>query len=169
MELNKTPRYDDSDNPTGCCPRFEPEPWDDQELHFKNKLFVRATTRSLLHIPINMGRVFQKTFNAIEDAGALDIDQFVVLTRDLSPWKSEHYFAVSREVPGEEMVHMSGDFITRVFEGPFKESPKWYHQMQEMMEKVGKKAEKVYFFYTTCPNCAKVYGKNYVVGFGKAV
>jgi hypothetical protein len=22
----------------------------------------------------------------------------------------------------------------------------------------------VYFFYTTCPKCAEVYGKNYVVG-----
>ncbi|MCV3205496.1 hypothetical protein OHD62_06965 [Mesorhizobium sp. YC-39] len=22
----------------------------------------------------------------------------------------------------------------------------------------------VYFFYTTCPKCAKAYGKNYVVG-----
>lgn len=168
MELNKTPRYDDSDNPTGCCPRFEPEPWDEQELHFKNKLFVKATTRSLFHIPINMGRVFQKTFNAIEVAGAIDIRQFVVLTRDLSPWKSEHYFAVTKEVPGEEVIRMSGDFITRVFEGPYKEAPKWYSSMQQTLEQAGRKVEEIYFFYTTCPNCAKAYGKNYVVGFGKA-
>jgi hypothetical protein len=26
-----------------------------------------------------------------------------------------------------------------------------------------KKLEKLYFFYTTCPKCAKHYGKNYVV------
>jgi len=27
----------------------------------------------------------------------------------------------------------------------------------------GKAAKKTYIFYTTCPKCAKVYGKNYVV------
>ena len=27
--------------------------------------------------------------------------------------------------------------------------------------------KKMYFFYTTCPKCAKVYGKNYVVLFAK--
>ncbi|MHB8097656.1 MAG: hydrolase [Erysipelotrichaceae bacterium] len=25
----------------------------------------------------------------------------------------------------------------------------------------------MFVFYTTCPNCAKVYGHNYVVLFGK--
>jgi len=25
----------------------------------------------------------------------------------------------------------------------------------------------MYFFYTTCPTCAKHYGKNYVVGVAK--
>ncbi len=168
MELNKTPTYDDSDNQTGCCPKFKPEGWNDQELHFKDKIFVKATTRSLFHIPINMGRVFAKTSEAIEQADAYDMEQFVVLTRDISPWKSEHYFAVTKEVPEEEVVRMSGDFMTQVFEGPYKEARNWYHQMQEKMEKAGKKAEEIYFFYTTCPRCAKVYGKNYVIGFGKA-
>ncbi len=27
----------------------------------------------------------------------------------------------------------------------------------------GKTMSKMYFFYTTCPKCAKKYGKNYVV------
>jgi hypothetical protein len=27
--------------------------------------------------------------------------------------------------------------------------------------------EKMYFFYTTCPKCAKVYGKNYTVLLAK--
>lgn len=168
MDINKTPTYDDSENLTGCCPRFKPEGWDNQELHFKDKLFVKATTRSLLHVPVNMGRVFAKTNKAIEQTDAYDMDQFLVLTRDVSPWKSEHFFAVTKEVPGEEMVRLSGDFLTRVFEGPYKEARNWYSSMQEQVEKIGKKTGEVYFFYTTCPNCAKVYGKNYVVGFAEA-
>ena len=70
MEINALPNYDMTDNPTGCCPRFKAEGWDGQELHFQNKLFVRAKTKSIAHIPLNMGSVFKKTFKAIEDADA---------------------------------------------------------------------------------------------------
>jgi hypothetical protein len=31
----------------------------------------------------------------------------------------------------------------------------------------GRTLETLYFFYTTCPKCAKHYGKNYVVGIAK--
>lgn len=55
MEINALPKYDKSYNPTNCCPRFKPEGWNEQELRFRNKLFVKANTRSIFHIPINMG------------------------------------------------------------------------------------------------------------------
>ena len=165
MKTNELPFYDASDNLTGCCPRFKPQGWDHQNLHFEDKPFVKATTRSFFHMPLNMGSVFSKTFKAIEDAGAADMDHFVVLSKDVSPWKSEHYFAVTKEVPGEDMSYLSGDFETRVFEGPYKEAGKWYHQLRDEVRKEGKQPEDIYFFYTTCPNCAKFYGKNYVVGF----
>jgi hypothetical protein len=35
--------------------------------------------------------------------------------------------------------------------------------MKRFVKSKGKDAKKFYFFYTTCPACAKVYGKNYVV------
>jgi len=31
----------------------------------------------------------------------------------------------------------------------------------------GKALQRMFFFYTTCPKCAKKYGKNYVVTLGK--
>ena len=79
MDVNSVPKFDMSDNPTGCCPRFDPTGWDEQELHFKDKRFLKARTRSLLHIPLNMGSVFKKTLKAIEEADALgpvDIQMF---------------------------------------------------------------------------------------------
>lgn len=163
METNALPRYDKSDNPTNCCPRFNPDGWDGQELHFKDKLFVRAKTTSLFHIPLNMGSMFPKTFDAIEKAGAYDENDFIVLSYDPSAWRGEHYFAVSRDVPGLEMVQLSGDYITRVFEGPYRKAPQWQKQIEAELESQGKQAKKTYFFYTTCPKCAKVYGKNYMV------
>ena len=62
MKTNVLPAYDYEDNPTGCCAHFHPEGWDNQTLHLDNKKFVRATTHSLFHIPLDMGKVFQKTF-----------------------------------------------------------------------------------------------------------
>lgn len=164
METNRLPRYDMSDNPTHCCPRFHPEGWDGQELHFEAKLFVEADTFSLFHIPLNMGSVFPKTFKAIEDADAFSAEDFIVLSRDRSPWKGEHYFSVTRDVPGEKMVRLSGDYLTKVFEGPYKAAKAWMDQMRELANTRGFTPEEVYFFYTACPKCAKYYGKNYIVG-----
>lgn len=163
MEINVLPKYDMSDNPTKCCPRFKPEGWDEQELHFKDKLFVKAKTRSIFHIPINMGSVFPKTISAIENVKAKDENDYIVLSYDPSAWTGEHYFSVNKTVPGQEMVHMTGDYLTKVFEGPYKNAPKWEKEMEIFVKSKGKHVKKTYFFYTTCPKCAKYYGKNYMV------
>ena len=120
METNVLPKMDMSEAPTGCCPKFNPEGWDGRRLHFDKKLFVRATTRGLLHVPLNMGTVFSRVQSHIEDAGAQDPEGYLVLSRDLSSSESEHFFAVTRDVPREDMTTLSGDFITRVFEGSFR-------------------------------------------------
>ena len=163
METNALPKYDMSDNPTNCCPRFNTEGWDEQELHFKDKLFVKVTTRSIFHIPINMGSVFPKTFTEIEKANARDDNDLIVLSYDPSSWTGEHYFSVSKNVPDQEMIHMTGDYLTKVYEGPYKNAPKWEKEMEAFVENKGKHVRKTYFFYTTCPKCAKFYGKNYMV------
>ena len=164
MEVNTLPKYDMSDNPTNCCPRFNSDGWDEQELHFKDKLFVKARTRSLFHIPVNMGSVFPDTFNAIKKAHAQSEDELIVLSHDNSPWSAEHFFSVIKDVPGQKMVHLSGDFMTKVFEGAYKNAPEWEKEMEKFITSKGKQVRKTYFFYTTCPGCAKFYGKNYVVG-----
>ncbi|QKC99069.1 hydrolase [Mesorhizobium sp. NZP2298] len=167
MQTNETPHYDASVNTTGCCPKFNPGGWDDQELHFADKPFVRATTHSVMHVPVNMGSVFARVNEHIDDAGASAESQFIVLSRDLSPWTSEHLFSVSKAVPEEEMATLTGDFVTKVFEGAFEQVRGWHEEMLELARQRNPKASDVYFFYTTCPKCAAAYGKNYVVGVAK--
>ena len=106
MEINALPKYDMSDNPTNCCPRFNTEGWDEQELHFKDKLFVKAKTRSIFHIPINVGSVFPKTLGAIDKAHAMGEDEFIGLSHDRSVWTGEHFFSVTKDVPGQEMLRL---------------------------------------------------------------
>ncbi len=163
METNALPNYDSSDSPTGCCPRFNPQGWDAIDLHFENKLFLKAETRAVFHIPTNMAAVFAKTFADIEAVGAQSDDDCIVMSRDSSNWKSEHLFAVTKEVPGHEMVRLSGDYLTKTFEGPFRDMRKWEKDMDQFVKSRGFRTLKSYYFYTTCPKCAKAYGKNYVV------
>jgi hypothetical protein len=167
MQTNETPFYDTSDNPTDCCPRFKPEGWDGQHLHFQAKPFVRAKTRSLMHVPVNMGSVFARTYGAIAATGAAEPSRTLVLSRDLSPWSAEHLFAVTGDVPGERTVWLTGDYRTKVFEGSYRELPKWGEAFEDELEGQGLDVEETYFFYTTCPRCAKAYGKNYVVAVAK--
>ena len=85
MHTNELPAYDMSDNPTGCCPRFNAEGWDGAELHFKDMPMLRAVTMSAMHIPLNMGKVFTRVQDHMEKAGAFDPAHYIVLSRDPSP------------------------------------------------------------------------------------
>jgi hypothetical protein len=164
MQINQTPFYDQSDNPTGCCPRFDPAGWEGQDLHFRDKRFVRASTVSLAHVPLNMGKVFSRVQAHIEAAGAQDPTHFLVMSRDLSAFAAEHLFAVTADVPEEEMVSLTGDYLTKVFEGPYSQAREWCNVLEDAASARGQKPKSVWMFYTTCPKCAKTYGKNYVVG-----
>ena len=47
-------------------------------------------------------------------------------------------------------------------EGPFNKIERWVEEMKAWLASEGKSYSKLYFYYTTCPKCAKKYGKNYV-------
>lgn len=150
-----------------CCPKFDPTPWDNQEIVWDNKMFVKGKTASFLYMPLNMGSMMKKVWGKVEEAGAgPDMKDWVMLSKDVSPWKCEHYLAVSKEVPGVENVKLSGTFLTKVFEGPYKDAKNWYQEMLALAKEKGVPAD-IYFYYTTCPKCAKKWGKNYVVGLAK--
>lgn len=166
MTINELPKINMDKTETGCCPKFDPQGWDEQTFVFENKLFVKAKTISFLHMPLNIGSVYPKIFKKIETEQAIG-NGFVVLSYDPSPWKGEHYFAVTKDIPGEEMTRLSGTYLTKVFEGPFKQARSWMKQMEEYVKSKDKTIKKLYFFYTTCPKCAKHYGKNYVVAFAE--
>ena len=79
----------------------------------------------------------------------------------------DFFFTVTKNVPGAEMVTLSGKFLAKVVEGPFQNAGKWAKELTQFVESQGKQIQKCFFFYTTCPKCAKQYGKNYVVGFAQ--
>ncbi len=147
---------------TGCCPRFDPGPWEDKEIKFQDKLFLKDHVRSFLHIPLNFDKIMVKNMEKIEAANALTPEP-LLLSDEKSMWGADVYIAVSKEVPGAQMEKISGTFLSKVFEGPYNNMGKWAKEMQGFVKSKGKELKKKYFFYTTCPKCAKYYGKNYTV------
>jgi hypothetical protein len=147
---------------TGCCPRFEPEKWDQKQITFKDKLFVQDNVRSFLHIPLNFGAVVTRNIEKIRQAGALTPDQ-IMLCDEKSLWGTTLYIEATKDVPGVTMTKISGTFLCRAFEGPYKNIGQWIKEMHSFVESKAMQIKKLYFYYTTCPKCAKVYGKNYIV------
>jgi len=151
---------------TGCCEPFNPKPWEDKEIFWKEKIFVKDHITSFLHIPLNMGQKIIKNMGLIEKAKANAPHQ-LMLTDETSLWGADIYIDVAKSVPGAQMATLSGTFITKVFEGPFQNVGIWAEEMKKYVDNKGKKLKKMYFSYTTCPKCAKAYGKNYVVLFAQ--
>ncbi len=151
---------------TGCCEQFNPEPWQEKEIVWENKLFVKDHVTSLFHMPLNMGKKITKNMALIEKAGA-NAPYQLMLTDEKSSWGADIYIDVSKEVPGAQMATLSGTFLTKVFEGPYQNIGKWIQEMKEYVKSKNKEMKYIYFSYTTCPKCAKVYGKNYVVLFAQ--
>lgn len=145
-----------------CCPKFEPEPWSQKEITWEGKKFVTDRVRSIFHIPLNFKSVMIRNVALIEAAQAKP-ENMLVLSDENSLWGADVYIEVTKDVPGARMTTLSGTFLTKVFEGPYKNMGAWMAEMKEYVKRVGREFKKLYCYYTTCPKCAKEYGKNYVV------
>lgn len=152
---------------TGCCPVFDPSLWDEKTIEFNGELFAKTYTKSFFYMPLNMSKVMTETMKSINDSDAEIKDKYLILSRDISKWKCEHYFLVKKEISSIETVKLDGNYLTKVFEGPYRDFPKWMTAMENYVKSQNKTAKKIYAFYTTCPKCAAHYGKNYVVLFAE--
>lgn len=151
---------------TGCCPPFNPAHFHDQEITWKDKAFVKERVHGVFHIPLDIGRKMSKAMRLIEASHAKTAEG-LMLSDEKSPWRSDLYIDVSGPVEGAEMASLSGTFLTRVYEGPFRDAPKWCEDMKRYVVSRGRTLRKMYLGYTTCPSCAKAYGKNYAVVFAE--
>ncbi len=157
MKMKKPENFE-----TVCCPQFHPNNWQEKEKIFRNKLFLKDHVTSIFHIPLNYGWVMERDMAKIEKAHAKTSDG-LVLTDEISPWGADVYIEVEKEVPKTEMEKISGTFLTKVFEGPYKNMGIYMEEMKSYVKSKNKEIKKLYFYYTYCPKCAKAYGKNYIV------
>ena len=154
------------ENNQECCPEFNPALWDDKVVEWNNKRFIKDKVCTLFYMPMNFGKVMIRANEKVEKAGAVFQDG-LCLSDHTSMWNMDLYLAVDKEVANANNTTMSGKFYCKVYEGPFKDSGKWCKDFEGVMKSKGYKLGKLLMWYTTCPKCAKKYGKNYVAVLGK--
>jgi hypothetical protein len=112
---------------------------------------------------LSANKLAVRNMDRIAKAEAFTPNVPVVLSDHTSRWNIDLYIEVSKEIPNAEHARLSGSFLAKVFEGPFKNTSQWCSQMAEWVRSKGKTIKRHLMYYTTCPKCAKHYGKNYVV------
>jgi len=155
-----------SESESICCPKYEPELWDDKTLEWQKKQFIKANVFTLFYMPMNFGSVMRKFDRQVKSAGATMTDM-LCLSDHTSKWNMDLYLAVDKEIPGANNTTLSGRFYSKVYEGPFRDTGKWCKDYEGIAKSKGMRVKKWFMWYTTCPKCAKKYGKNYVAIMGQ--
>ena len=149
-----------------CCPKFDPESWDGKTFEWKDKRFIKEKVFTLFYMPVNFGSVMKRLDATVKKADAT-IPDWLCLSEHTSKWNMDLYLAVDKEIPGAENTNLSSRFFCKVYEGPFKDIGKWSKDFKEYAKSKSQNVKKLYLWYTTCPKCAKKYGKNYVAILGE--
>jgi hypothetical protein len=154
------------DGDTSCCPEFDPKKWKKKKVTWRGKLFIKDKVFSFFHIPLNFGSVVKKNIKKLEDANATP-KAVMILSDEKSPFYSNIYINTKKAIPKAKDVKVTGTFMTRVFEGPYKNMKQYIKEMEEYVKLQKKELKQMYFYYPACPKCSKKYGKNYVVLFAE--
>ncbi|MGE0077609.1 MAG: hydrolase [Bacteroidales bacterium] len=149
-----------------CCPPFDPTNWDDTMLEWSNKPFVKDKVFTIFYMPVGFGKTMMRLDEKVRAANA-SIPDFLCLSDHTSKWNMDLYLAVDKEIPNAENTKLSGKFFSKVYEGSFSNIAKWSEDFKTRFTEKGLTIKKWYMWYTTCPKCAKKYGKNYVVIIGQ--
>lgn len=149
-----------------CCPEFEPSKWDGKTFDWDQKHFIKARVKTFFYMPLNFGGVMKKLDARMKQAGASTPD-WLCLSDHTSPWNMDLYVEVDKEIPDANHTQLAGKYACKVYEGPYKNTGKWQKDFKAFLQAISPDAGKTLMWYTTCPKCAKKYGKNYVALFGR--
>jgi hypothetical protein len=181
--------YDEQEDENGNKKNYKIVTWTD-------KTFVVDGTYCLFYIPLGFGKAVRRAISKIEHSKTqVPKEDFMILSDCNSPWYSDVLVTTSKDqdVEGAKVEKISGSFVAKAYEGEYSNMGKWAKEVQELVVKVRQdnmtsleqecpdnnllqmqgeqheeeEAEKILFYYPTCPKCARKYGKNYVVVFAR--
>ena len=149
-------------NSNSCCPEFDPRPWNDHVFEWEGKKFISDKVFTFFNIPLNFGAAMKRLTAKIESS-SVESPNWLCLFEHTSKWSMNVLLEVDKEIDDAKNTTISGKFFSKVYEGSYKDTGKWCHDFEEHAKHLDLEIKKWYMWYTTCPECAKKYGKNYVV------
>lgn len=154
-----------------CCPKFNPEKWEEKIYNWENKKFVKESMPTIFHMPLPgmIGSKVKKLFTPAQKTNAIspNTDEVLLLFRDPSAFKSEIYLSVQKNVPELENTIISWKFISKVFDWPYRDIPKFIEQMKQYLSGLWETPKDYYIHYAYCPKCSQKYGHNYMIVFAQ--
>jgi hypothetical protein len=147
---------------TECCPKVDPALWEDKIFEWNNKKFIRDKVFTFFFMPFNFGKVITRMVQKVEKSGATMVDN-LCLSDHTSKWNMDIYLAVDKKIEDADNKSFTGKYYSKVYEGDFNKTGEWCKDFEKSAKIKEMEVKKWYMWYTTCPKCAKKYGKNYVV------
>lgn len=99
-----------------CCSKFDPAPWDDKLLKWKNKKFIKDRAFTFFHMPVNYGSVMRRLDRRVRESGANTPD-WLCLSDHTSKWNMDVYLAVDRQIQEANNVALNGKLLSKVYGG----------------------------------------------------
>lgn len=153
---------------SNCCPEVRKEDWEYVQ-HEWNKYFLEGNVFQLFRMPLNYGSVLKKLAAAAKARNWDKHGNPLVLTQETGFFSMQMLLELFRPDPkADGVVFFSGSFISHYYEGPYSGLGKAVQELDDYVTKATGLPPKDYFFwYTTCPKCAKERGNPVTVIFAR--
>jgi len=145
-----------------CCQSFDPKEWDKKNFKWKKKRFVKSKAFCFLGNPIGYKKAVVEILKKVRAVSA-NVPNLMCLSEDIKKWNMDILMAVDRDIPDSLMVELSGEFVSRVYEGELKKKKIWDSDFQEYVSSKKVKIDKIFRWFVTCGKCSRRFKKNYVV------
>ncbi len=150
------------------CPRLVREEWDRQIHQWDKKPFYALPYRSFFGWPTNLARQTAAAVDLLSRRGLLESIPINFAVNEQS-FGGTLLISINRNVKDLETRAISGKFMSFFFEGKYTQRTDWIRQVYRYGRANNLNFHELYFWYATCPTCAKKQGYAQVVIFGKIV
>jgi hypothetical protein len=152
-------------NASCCCSNLKREDFDRKVFDWKDKPFYETSYFSLFRMPLTYGSAVKKAIAVLKSKN-LAVDPMLTLSGEESMFYSSLLIEMGRD-DGVPVRKISGKFVSMFFEGRYRDTGKWVKEVIDYCRSQGHETKELYFFYATCPRCARHYGRAQTVIFAK--
>jgi hypothetical protein len=150
-----------------CCKWVDKTKWDKKTHVWKDKPFYTAHYRSILCMPLTMGKIMNNMLPELAKKKLLK-DDSIMLCRNEGMWGGDINIELNKVDPELPIEKISGKLFSMYFEtNSYRDVGKFFTSTKNYCEAQGWKPTELMSYYCTCPTCTKKFGKMQIVILAK--